>query len=100
MPASLVPFVEIDGVAGLKRLHHLGEIPLGGLQEKMHVVGKKTVSEKIDSFLLAIKGELLQIPFSVVIVAEDYCAVVASQDDVIAGAGIFDPNGSCHAGYV
>jgi hypothetical protein len=59
MPASLVPFVEIDGVARLKGLHHLGEIPLGSLQEKMHVVGKKTVSEKIDSFLLAVKGELL-----------------------------------------
>jgi hypothetical protein len=55
VPAPLVPFVEIDRVACLERLHHLGKIALGRLQENMDVVGQKAVGEKFDFYLFTVK---------------------------------------------
>jgi hypothetical protein len=58
MAGAPVTFVEIDRVAGLKGLHHLGEISFGCFQKKVHVVGQKTVGEKLGSLLLAVKRKL------------------------------------------
>ena len=40
VPTPSVSFVERDRVAGLKGLHHLGEIALGGLQQQVNVVAQ------------------------------------------------------------
>ena len=92
-----MPAVKIECVAGLKGLHQLGEIGLGSLQEKVDVVGEKTIAEKLYFLLLAVGKELFQIGGSVVVVFEDGLAVVASTDDVVNSAGIFDPNRAGHA---
>lgn len=96
MPASAVPFIEVDGVAGLKGLHHLGEIALRRLQKQMHVVGQKAVGEKMDFFPVAVKGKLFQIPLAVAIVTKHRCTVVAARNHVIKGSRIFDAQRPCH----
>ena len=92
-----MPAVKIECVAGLKWLHQFGEVALGSLQEKVEVVGEKTIAEKVYAFLLTVGGELFQVGSSVVVVFEDGLAVVASTDDVVNSAGIFDPNRADHA---
>lgn len=96
MPGVSVPSVEINRVAGLKGLHQLGKIPLGGVQEQMDMVGQKAITEKLDLFLLAIERQLLQIGTSISVVLKDALMVIASGDDVIDGSGVLGPNRPGH----
>lgn len=91
-----MPAVKIECVAGLKWLHQFGEVGLGSLQEKVEVVGEKTIAEQLYLFLLTVERELFKVGSSVVVVFEDGLAVIAPTDDVVDGAGIFDPNRAGH----
>ncbi len=51
---------------------------------------------KIDRFVLAVKTKLLKISNSVLFVARDRLAVIASTDHVIHSSGVFDPDRSRH----
>jgi hypothetical protein len=51
---------------------------------------------KIDRFVLAVKTKLLKISNSVLFVAKDLLAVIASTDHVIDSSGVFDPDRSRH----
>jgi hypothetical protein len=62
----------------------------------MHVVAQQTITEKLNRLLLAVKGKLLQIPSSIVIVAKDRLAIVAAANHMIDGSWVFDPNRSRH----
>lgn len=97
MARAPVTFIEIDRVAGLERLHQLGEISFGCLQKKMDMIGQKTVTEKLDSLLLAVNREPFQVSLSVLIVPKNSLAVVASANNVIDGSRIFHPSGAGHA---
>jgi len=77
-------------------LHHFGEIALRGLQDRMDVVGQQAVTQKSNVLLLTVKRKLLQIPFSIVIVAKYCLAVIPSTNHMINGSGVFDPNRSRH----
>ncbi len=94
--AATVTLVKIHGVARLKGLHHLGEVTLRGLEHQMHVVGQQTVTQKIDIFLLTVSRKLLQIPFSIVVVAKYRLAVIAQADHMVNSSRVFDPNRSRH----
>jgi hypothetical protein len=49
--------------------------------------GQQTIGKKIDRFIRAVKRKLLEISNSVLFVAEDRLAVIASTDDVIDSSG-------------
>ena len=84
-----MPAVKIECVAGLKGLHQFGEVGLGSLQEKVEVVGEKTIAEKVYAFLLTVGRELFQVGNSIMVVLEDGLAVVAPTDNMVDSAGIF-----------
>jgi len=98
MAGSSVALVEIYRVTGLKRLHHLGKIPLRRLHQQMDVIGQQAVRQKIDVFLLAVKGQFLQVSLSVSVIAEDCLAVIAPANNMINRSGVFDAHGSRHEG--
>ena len=91
-----MPAVKIECVAGLKGLHQFGEVGLGSLQEKMEVVGEKTIAEKLYFLLLTVERELFQVGSSVLVVFEDALTVVAATDDVVDGTGVFNANRAGH----
>ena len=91
-----MPAVKIECVAGLKGLHQFGEVALGSLQEKVEVVGEKTIAEKLHFLLLTVEREPFQVGSSVVVVFEDGLTVVAATDDVVDGTGVFNANSAGH----
>ena len=96
MTAAPVALVEVLGVAGLKRLHQLGEVALRRGQEQMDVIGEQTVTAKIDRFLFAIPQKLVEIVLAVGVVFEDRLAVVPARDHVINRPWIFNPHRPRH----
>jgi hypothetical protein len=62
------------------------------------MIGQQAVRQEIDVFLLAVKGQPLQVSPSVGVVAEDRLAVIAPANNMINRSGVFDAHGSCHVG--
>jgi len=90
MPAATMTPIQIQRVARLKRLHHLGEVSLPGFHQQMDMVRQKAVTKKRDLFEFAVVNQLLQIPFAVEIVLKNLLTIVASTNQMVNGTGIFD----------
>jgi hypothetical protein len=46
VPAPMMASVQIQRIARLKRLHHLGEVSLRRLQQQMDMIGQQTVTKR------------------------------------------------------
>jgi hypothetical protein len=81
--------VEIERIACLKRLHHLGQFPLGRLKQYVHMVGHQAVGQKIDFLVLAIRRQLFDIPLTVLIITENRLTIIPPANDVVDRPWIF-----------
>lgn len=97
MAGPAVAPVEIARVAGLERLHQLGEVAAWRLYEEVYVIGQQTVAEQVHLFGGAVLLELVHVDAAVSVVAEHHLPVVPSADDVIDRPRILDAERSRHA---
>jgi hypothetical protein len=82
--------IQIQRVARLKRLHHLGKISLRGLHQQMNMIRQQTVTKQRDFLQLAIVKQFLQVPSAIEIVSKNLLPIVASTKNMVSRARIFD----------
>ncbi len=96
MTVPLVTFIEELGIDAVQLPHADGEIPVGGLNQQMIMVGHEAVgvANPVVSLIDVLEG--IEKIDSILIVLENGFLFIPAGGHVVDGAGIFDAKWPCH----
>jgi hypothetical protein len=96
MATGIVQSIEELGVLGIEALHDGGEVGSLGLNEKMGIMSQKAIGVDREAMTLLTSTQEGEKAAPVLIGEKKVLAVVALQDDVVAGPGKLYAFGSSH----
>jgi hypothetical protein len=96
VPHSLVPAIIVHGVALVDPLEDFGESDVFCFDQQVNVVGHEYVRIEIKMVSLLVAGKYVEELLIVERIFEYLQPLVASCDNVIKGAFVFNPRFSCH----
>jgi len=96
MTGTLIAFGVPVGIAGEPVLHPLSQIGLGGLNQRMNMIGHPAVGEYDPATALYFLSQSVGEAFVVVFIVKKCSPAITAGDDVVVGTGELDTWGPRH----